>query len=341
MVRRRPSLGFTLIELLVVIAIIGVLIALLLPAVQQAREAARRSQCANNLKQLGLALQNYESAYGIYPQGMDMYCQLVSPDFKNAFYQLLPFIEQEAMYNGYNFSFSSRHSSRQRTTMQQYVGTFICPSDLSNTLADLSLYIPNPQGSYALNAGTIPGQYIWGYGNDVRWNYWVGVPCNGFFNPIGGNVGGTFPVPQTVMRIKTVTDGLSKTFVFGEASRFVGQPDTFWYTWAQTAWFVGGDPFYLTCAYSWAVPRINGKPSTVYQPPPCWGGACETWLDNYPNVGPGQSTMSDLAEYGFRSMHPGGINVAMGDGSVQFLSNSIDRRVFGAMSTPAGRETSN
>jgi prepilin-type N-terminal cleavage/methylation domain-containing protein/prepilin-type processing-associated H-X9-DG protein len=335
-------MGFTLIELLVVIAIIGVLIALLLPAVQQAREAARRSSCTNNMKQIGLALMNYESAYGVYPTGLQRYAQIGATgteDFKNAFYDLLPYMEQDAMYNGYNFSFTSRHTFVQRTSMKQYVGAYICPSDLSNALGDLNVTIANPQGSYALNGGTNPF-IIWGYGSDSRWGYWVSVTGNGFFNPIGGNVGAS-AFSQPVTKNKGIADGLSKTFTVGEQSRFVGQRDTFWFTWAQTSWFSTGDPFYITNAFAFSVPRINGSPSRVGQSPPCIStpaGACDNWAQDYPR---NHASNSEFGEYGFRSMHPGGVNIVMADGSVQFISNSIDRRVFVAMSTPAGGETNN
>jgi prepilin-type N-terminal cleavage/methylation domain-containing protein/prepilin-type processing-associated H-X9-DG protein len=338
---RRKSWGFTLIELLVVIAIIGVLIALLLPAVQQAREAARRGQCSNNLRQIGLALANYESNYKMFPIGLDLYTQTLQPTFSNANYQLLPFAEADIIFNMYNFDFTSRHNSRNSTALRVPNQMFLCPSDLPNTPVNLTTTIANPQGSYAMNMGTRPVT-LWGYGGDIRWGYWVSIPGDGFFGPIGGATA-SISFGTRLTTVKGTIDGLSKTFAYAEQSRFVNQPATFPGTWAQTAYFTfasQGQAFYQTCMYGFSVPRINGKPSTVGQGPPCvtasGGPACGNWLPGYPGNHPSKS---EFGEYGFRSLHPGGINVVMGDGSVQFISENIDRFNFAAMSTVAGGET--
>ena len=121
-VRRRPR-GFTLVELLVVIAIIGILIALLLPAVQAAREAARRSQCSNNLKQLGLGVLNYEDTFKTFPPSF-----LLAADFNAQVWgtRILPFIEQNALYD--QFSFSATWSADYGGPMQRRVHAFLCPS---------------------------------------------------------------------------------------------------------------------------------------------------------------------------------------------------------------------
>src|SRR4051794_22241931 len=134
----RPQRGFTLIELLVVIAIIAVLIALLLPAVQAAREAARRSQCVNNLKQLGLALANYHDTVGCFPPGgsdMNIGCQQYSP-----LVMILPQMEQTPVFNAYNFTlvnggtgggacFAGGNAGQNTTCHRITIATLVCPSD--------------------------------------------------------------------------------------------------------------------------------------------------------------------------------------------------------------------
>jgi len=345
-VRQRRSLGFTLIELLVVIAIIGVLIALLLPAVQMAREAARRSQCSNNLKQIGLALHNYESTYRVFPTGLDMYTQVGggTVTFSNGMYQLLPYIEQADQYNLYNFDFTSRHNSRNSTALFTRNATYICPSDLSNAWANPLTTIINPQGSYALSVGTRPIN-IYGYGSDSKWFYWVSIWGDGMFDQIGGSVG-SFTVSTRVIKMKSITDGTSKTIALGEQSRFIDMKDTFWYSWAQMAWFSGGDPYYYTAGWAYGVPKINAPPSKVGQAPPCISKGSETapnectgWLDQSGGYPDNHSSKSWFGEYGFRSLHPGGINVVMADGSVQFINNSVDRFLFAGLTTVSGNET--
>ncbi len=137
--------GFTLVELLVVIAIIGILVGLLLPAVQAAREAARRMHCSNNLKQIGLAMHNYESAFKRFPSG-----NLAGPSFSvglSAHARLLPYMEQTSMYNMVDFNVAYNHANNNAARMQN-VATYICPSDnfslLPAALGDQTATAPTP-----------------------------------------------------------------------------------------------------------------------------------------------------------------------------------------------------
>jgi prepilin-type processing-associated H-X9-DG protein len=327
--------------LLVVIAIIGVLIALLLPAIQAAREAARRSQCKNNLKQIGIALSNYESSYRVYPTGIEQYKQIGAAgttDFVNAFYQLLPFVERQSQYDGYNFSFTSRHTLNF-TALQSNVASFVCPSDLSNTWSGPGT-IMNPQTSYGMNMGTRPS-VLFGYGPDARWSFWVSIESNGFFDITSGAIASGFAPPRRMRKQSGVIDGTSKTFAFGETSRFIGQAWPFPQTWAQAAYFDMGTTFdpwrYQPSAFAFAVPPINSPPSRGPAQPPCVSITypCDGWAIGYPGNVVGSPS---LGEAGFRSLHSGGAHFVFADGSVQFIATSIDRFVYGNLSTPSGNE---
>ena len=169
--RRPVRFGFTLIELLVVIAIIAVLIALLLPAVQSAREAARRAQCVNNLKQIALACHNYEGSIGAFPMG-NLQTNVVADGFGNppctanmwwtAFIYILPYMEQGAGYNAYNLIWQSFNNggapvinTPNWTAGTQTIASFICPSDTSSGPHNPNgWYVPTSQCSYGENRGT-------------------------------------------------------------------------------------------------------------------------------------------------------------------------------------------
>ncbi len=334
--RRSAPRGFTLIELLVVIAIIAVLIALLLPAVQSAREAARRASCVNNMKQIGLAIHNYESGNGSFPIGLlmseDAYfpnlCGIsgipVYDQYGYSFFALmLPNMEQQTVYNSINFFFPpGGHSwlgqdagAVNNTGMITQINSFICPSDFPQTPYAKTVSTNGySQTSYGGSAGTF----------DI-WHYYCGCPpgvgglsCQGSAMIAGDGVFyGNVPV-----RLQSITDGTSNTMAAGETSRFLNDPDQIFETWSRCLWFssAAANTTRITGTASTA-PRMNGKlyPDLTLSPSTSPTGETNSWL--FLQSG---SDWRLGSTFGFRSNHPGGANFLFCDGSVKFLKQTID-----------------
>ena len=313
--RRR---GFTLIELLVVIAIIAVLIALLLPAVQSAREAARRMQCTNNLKQLGLALHNYEGSHGVFPPGRTSW-----PNVWSSLAQLLPEMEGNNQFNGLNFNFPSIDltssggltNAPNTTVVSTAIKGFLCPSDPQDRLDPA--FGPN---NYVACAGT-------------------GTLNGGSFKVVAGA-----PLPEGVMydtsavRLADITDGLSRTAAFGETLKGLGR---------DTAGSVPANArlqFVITASAA-ITPGTCGSIAS-------WSGdRGREWargsfiLAAYNHFYPPNSPSPDCSNSGRaaaitapRSRHPGGVNTLFCDGHVQFVKDSLSLVPWRAIATRGGAE---
>jgi len=346
----RGRSGFTLIELLVVIAIIGVLIALLLPAVQAAREAARRAQCTNNLKQIALSMHNYESATGSFPwtQGV---CTARFPTVYNgqmpwtggngdewaqfsAFTMALPYMEQTPIYNAINFNFGVQPFTLwgvdvcQGTAITQTINSFICPSD---------------QGV---------GRCNYRVSNGTNWDWWSRPPGTG---PL------TRPQPGGILNIGTIaaiTDGLSNTLMASERLRgtgitgdpmlpgnvVVGEPTA---TWGMPTYLVNNpqdyqyfSQTYLPACQAYAKANI-GNAGNIW----AYGGL--TWASGdytdtvmnvtttpnskFPDCSGWGGIGAGIGNYGPRSHHPGGVNAAFADGSVKFVKDSVNQMTWFAI----------
>jgi prepilin-type N-terminal cleavage/methylation domain-containing protein/prepilin-type processing-associated H-X9-DG protein len=339
---RRPLArrGFTLIELLVVIAIIAVLIALLLPAVQSAREAARRAQCSNNLKQLGLALHNYVSAHTAFPIGVlisqdanySFTCSGWAPWGYSLFAQILPFTEQQQVFNAINFSYAAGgHSSTgypctlqdcgqvNRTAMITRINTYICPDDSDQTPYPITTSSNGySQASYAGSAGTF----------DI-WHWFCGCPpgvgglsCQGS-TQIAGD--GLF-FGNVAVKLADVTDGTSNTLAIGETSRFRNDPDMIFNTWSRCLWFGSAAPgSSRPQGNASTVPALNATflLGDVAAYAPAFSLAPTNEVNNWLFLQSGIDGRT-FGQFGFRSWHPGGANFLFADGSVRFIKTSID-----------------
>jgi len=308
----RKRRAFTLIELLVVIAIIAILIALLLPAVQQAREAARRSTCKNNLKQFGLALHNYHETHRCFGQ------MLLSGQRSGATTpwvgfspqtMLLPFMDQATVYNAMNFYYNCEDSANT-TNRAAGIGVFKCPSD--------------------------PRYPIYSEGH---LNYYVSTgPCMGFGVTRTSQVG--FFRYQQITRVADILDGTSNVIAMGE--RIMGSGNgTLWDIHGDVAKGIAFSPSNNTIFPSKALLDAHG---TACASPASgsfythrgsrWMRGDETWFNtwntpNSPNsdcsTGSGGHAGGDApSTQAARSRHTGGVHVLMADGSVHFVSENID-----------------
>lgn len=293
--------GFTLIELLVVIAIIAILIALLLPAVQQAREAARRSQCRNNLKQIGLAMHNYHDVHNGFPVAQFGCC------WGTWIVGILPYIEQSNLYSRYEMNRKygvpvddARYGNAVNLPVTQTrLATLTCPSDISNA----------PIG------GITSHNYVVNFGNTS----YTQANLNGVVfgrAPFVYTASGT---PAKNAGFQAIKDGTSNTLLVGEVLQGTGT-DLRGFAW----W---GDATQFTTY----LPPNSSIPDRIYS---------ATYCNNDPlqNLPCDISTTDNPTMFGSRSHHVGGVQVALCDGSGRFISENIDLDTWRALSTARGAE---
>jgi prepilin-type N-terminal cleavage/methylation domain-containing protein/prepilin-type processing-associated H-X9-DG protein len=326
MTTARPR-GFTLIELLVVIAIIAVLIALLLPAVQSAREAARRAQCTNNLKQIGLAMHNYHSAINSFPIGrMGRYYSypLDANGYNNSrrswAFMVLPYLEQVGLSNAINFNLSF-YVPANTTALRASVAVWDCPSDPgSKNVEDPGAATQRVKGNYAVNWGNLH------YDQDQSPTASNSTQPNPYNGPAGLVTYLPAPfVPNQARGVQHFTDGTSNTVL---ASEVVNPANT------ATASDHRGDVYNddRNCAMFMAYTQPN-SPVPDQLPAPSGLNYCAYPYGSNPPCN-GNSPAFNAA----RSYHSGGVNGLMADGSVRFVKTTVNLQTWRALASISGNE---
>jgi prepilin-type N-terminal cleavage/methylation domain-containing protein/prepilin-type processing-associated H-X9-DG protein len=321
--RRERGSGFTLIELLVVIAIIGILIALLLPAVQSAREAARRMQCSNNLKQVALALHNFHDTEEQFPVGQTYMLTVVNNSYKDKatwFQSVLPHIEQGALYDAFRSHIDSGGSTWWTPGRWQAIDSFMCPSDPANPKIITAGWSESPGGEPENSQG-FSGSVVACSGNTIY---------NPTEDPQGKDRNGIFFADSDVS-MADITDGTSKTLLLGE---IILVPDRIAGI-AQPGGDVAGSQKHDNRGRYWNAHQGSTLFSTLYTPNTSVADRATWCIDT--DMAPCFNSSNNLNQ-SLRSYHPGMVNAAMADGSVQSISENIDAEVYRALGTRAGKE---
>ncbi len=321
---RKSLSAFTLVELLVVIAIIGVLVALLLPAVQAAREAARRMQCTNNLKQMGLALQNYHSAHQEFPPGALIEGACCNEPSRTGWsLEILPYMENQTLYSLFKPEFTIGHL--ENTALRESVAPgYACPSDLpqellipdSGVAGKWDLKREFRTGSYRANTGrtknqgsngTATGSETWYLAEDLQGDDGEELVPRGWRGPM--HLVGYLGLEEE--SIRNIEDGTSNTLMVGEhTTTTTPTRRTFWaYTWGGYA-----------MSQAWDDPRM--------------------FLGDYEKCRslPEGNGIHRVCMSMWYSFHPGSVNFLRCDGSVASIQREIDLEVFGGLCSIAGAE---